>query len=460
MREIKILFLSIGFVSIIFSCEKESLENDIIFSGKIENPNSDSLSILNKNQEVVKTIYLKKDNTFRDTLHIAEGYYSLSDGKERTQVFLKPKFDLNFSLNTEEFDESIIYNGKGANENNYLAKKALLEQTFGELNYYGYYAKLSEKDFLKLTDSLYKIQTSLLKEFKNLDEDFLFIESKSLEFKKLERYSSFEGMNRYVTENKDFKVSDSYPNPFENVDLSNEKLLISPTYLFYIQSYLRIKSGENIDKEDENIDYTLEYLKTIQAEVKNKRIKEELVYSIGKWDLNYTKKLDSVYNQMIPYLRNKKYLKEVTDKYEKLKRIAKGTISPVFELTDINGKTVSLTQLKGSLVYIDIWATWCMPCIKEIPSLKKMEEHFSGKDIQFVSICKSDSKDRWEKMVEEKKLGGIQLFAEDENISFFKDYSVQGIPRFILIDKEGKIIDANAKRPSNTMLIGEIEGYL
>ena len=219
-------------------------------------------------------------------------------------------------------------------------------------------------------------------------------------------------------------------------------------------------SNDKINNDDENIDYILEYVKTINKEVQNHKIKEELLYSVGKWNLNYTKKLDSVFNKISPFLNNKDYLNEVTEKYKKLKKIEKGAISPIFELKDIKGNTVSLSQLKGKLIYIDIWATWCLPCIKEIPSLKKMEEHFKDKDILFVSICKSDSKERWEKMVKEKDLGGIQLFAPNENISFFKDYLIQGIPRFILIDKEGKIIDGNSKRPSDPKLIEEIEKYL
>jgi len=63
-------------------------------------------------------------------------------------------------------------------------------------------------------------------------------------------------------------------------------------------------------------------------------------------------------------------------------------------------------------------------------------------------------------MIKEENLGGIQLFSGEENISFLKEYSVQGILRFILIDKEGLIIDANAKRPSNPELKTEIENHL
>ncbi len=66
-----------------------------------------------------------------------------------------------------------------------------------------------------------------------------------------------------------------------------------------------------------------------------------------------------------------------------------------------------------------------MPCLKEISSLKKIEHYFKGKEIYFVSICKSDVKEHWIKMVKEKELGGIQLFAPDNKIPFFEDYAVQ-----------------------------------
>lgn len=458
MKKITLLFI-LG-ILLIYSCKENSSNDNLIFSGKIENRNSDTLNIVNINQNIVKSIILDEKGTFRDTLNIKEGFYYLNDGKENTTVYLKPKFNLALTLNTKEFDESIKYKGKGAKENNYLVKKALLNESFGKLNYYGYYAKLSEKAFLKLTDSLYNVQKAFLKSNKGLDEDFKFIEDKSLKFRKLKKYSSFEYMKRFVTGNKDFKVSKNYPNAFENVDLSNEKLLISPNYLFYIQSYLSKKTKEKFNKNDKSIDYTLEYVRTIKKEVKNDLIKEELLYYVGKWELSYTKKLDSVFNQIKSMLTNKKYLSEIEEKYNKLKKIEKGATSPIFELKDINGKSISLNDLKGKLVYIDIWATWCLPCVKEIPNLKKLEEHFKNNEIYFVSICMNDYKERWEKMVKEKKLGGIQLFAPDDKIPFFEDYSVQGIPRFILIDKNGKIIDGNAKRPSNPKLKEEIEKNL
>lgn len=449
-----------GFTACVSDKPKDNITNQVIFSGKIENPNSDTINILNRNREVVKSIVLNKDLTFRDTLDIGEGYYRLNDGKEGTQIYLEPNFDLSLTLNSEQFDESLLYKGKGGHENNYLAKKALLMEGFGKLNYFGYYGKLSESDFLNLTDSLYNIQTQLLENSMGISADFAFIESKSLEFSKMRRFAGFQNTKRYITGDKSFVVSESFPDPFKAVDLNNGRLLISPNYLFYIKTYLKKIAKDNTIGTNENKDSVLEYIKTVKREVKNAVIKKELIYSVGIRQLNYTEQLDRVYKEIKSVLTDESRLKVVSDKYNTLKKIEKGAVSPNFTYKDINEKSVSLQDLKGKLVYIDIWATWCLPCIKEIPHLKTMEEGFRGKDIHFVSICQADKKPNWEKMLLEKELGGIQLFAPDEHDSFFTDFNVQGIPRFILIDQDGKIIDAHAKRPSNPKLKEEIESYL
>ena len=69
------------------------------------------------------------------------------------------------------------------------------------------------------------------------------------------------------------------------------------------------------------------------------------------------------------------------------------TNAPNFNLPNQNGETISLSDLKGKYVYIDVWATWCGPCIAEIPSLKKVEKLYHNKNIEFVSIS-IDVRDR------------------------------------------------------------------
>lgn len=154
--------------------------------------------------------------------------------------------------------------------------------------------------------------------------------------------------------------------------------------------------------------------------------------------------------------------KEDTSKQPKTTevKVEKGLASPVFELEDINGYLVSLNDFKGKLVYIDLWATWCIPCLKEVPSLQGLEEKYRGQDIVFVSMCIKDKKVLWETLVKERGFTGVQVFDPNENSDFIKAYNIESIPRFIFIDKEGKIIDDNALPPSNPQLQEQIEEYL
>ncbi len=124
---------------------------------------------------------------------------------------------------------------------------------------------------------------------------------------------------------------------------------------------------------------------------------------------------------------------------------------PSFEYIDINGNKIKLESLRGKLVYIDVWATWCGPCRAEMPYLKKMEATFKDKNIAFVSISIDEKKDieKWKKFVIAKQMGGIQLFEnENGNSRFIQDFEINSIPRFILIDANGKVIEADALRPS------------
>lgn len=141
----------------------------------------------------------------------------------------------------------------------------------------------------------------------------------------------------------------------------------------------------------------------------------------------------------------------------------KGKPSAPFSYENHKGGTTTLAELKGKYVYIDVWATWCGPCRQEIPYLQKVEEHFHGKNIAFVSISVDVAKDhdKWKKFVTDKALGGIQLFADkDWKSDFIQAYGINSIPRFILIDPKGNVVEADAKRPSDPALTAQLESLL
>ena len=168
--------------------------------------------------------------------------------------------------------------------------------------------------------------------------------------------------------------------------------------------------------------------------------------------------LDSTFvaNQKQSIAGLEKYLTKVyNDKQYIAKNLAKGAESPKFVDYENNaGGTTSLDDLKGKYVYIDLWATWCQPCKNEIPFLKKVEEEYHNKNIEFVSISVDRQKDyqTWKQMIVDKELSGVQLYAKEDK-AFMDAYRVSGIPRFILLDPEGNIVDSNAPRPSNPKLV-------
>lgn len=123
-------------------------------------------------------------------------------------------------------------------------------------------------------------------------------------------------------------------------------------------------------------------------------------------------------------------------------------MAPDFSLPDREGKQKSLADFRGKFVLMDIWATWCGPCIMQIPAMKALEERYKDKNLTFLSISVDQDRDKpkWLKMIKEKQMGGTHLFA-GKNSGFSEAYRVDFIPRFILIDTQGKIMIDNLPQP-------------
>ncbi|PID68403.1 MAG: hypothetical protein CR968_01675 [Flavobacteriia bacterium] len=217
-------------------------------------------------------------------------------------------------------------------------------------------------------------------------------------------------------------------------------------------------------KGSQNTKYLVERIKNVKA------FNESLEELYAKDSVTFTNELEAFKTKMTNLVDSYKSLDTVVVNFEtkglndfktmltqaypqrhaELVKFGRGATSPVFtQLRNYKGGTSSLNDFKGQFVYIDLWATWCKPCLAQIPALKELEEAYKGKNVVFVSISTDKEKDynKWKNMVKTKELIGVQLFMGKDN-QFAIDYQVRNIPRFILLDTEGKIFDAHAPRPS------------
>jgi len=137
------------------------------------------------------------------------------------------------------------------------------------------------------------------------------------------------------------------------------------------------------------------------------------------------------------------------------------------ELLRADGKTTTtleelLAQYKGKFVLIDLWASWCGPCLREMPHLKQLEETYSKDKIAFIGISLDKETESWRKRM---RIEGIEtsnnyLMLNANKTSFCKRYDVNAMPRYMLVDPNGKIINDNTPLPSNPELVAVIDSYL
>ncbi len=441
-------FLGVLAITII-SCNNSEPIDYTLFSGTIKNANSKSLTITNSLNKKVREIEVSDIGQFSDTIFNANGYFSFSDGKESSTMYLKNGYNLQLDMDAKEFDQTIVYTGNGSDENNYLAQKSLIEKKKYEA-FEDIYS-LEEEAFLEKIEELKNSIEKLLKDIENN----AFVERQKIEI----NYSYIDDIHWYeethidYTKKKDFKVSKSFPDVLKGFDFDNEQhFKMIPIYKrmvaknFFDTTKEKTKNGEPYET------VAIDIIKNLKSQA----IKNHLVPFVADTPT------EDQYKNMMALSTDENFKKRLTKRFKNFQKLAKGTISPVFvNYANNAGGTTSLTDFKGKYVYIDVWATWCVPCIAEAPYLEKIEKKYHTKNIEFISLSVDKAKDygKWKQMVKDKQFGGIQLLADNDwNSKFVIEYQIKSIPHFILIDPSGKIVNANAPKPSNKKLIELFDG--
>jgi len=456
MRKIVIILLSTMFLT---SCNtKKSKKDYILFSGKISDARSNEFTMDKRySGAATRIIPLAKDGSFSDTITAGTGFYSFrGHGGMNVVFYLTNGGEYNLTANGADVAKlrgTAKLTGTNPNASNYLFTKykniSRLRGDYAEFN------KLNESDFIATQKKLNESYISRLDSFPNIPKEFAEFEREELHYYHLLTLINYESLHQRYAEQPDFKVSADVLKELEGVNYVNEDAYkLRGSYTKLVEKHFKNKADELV--ENDGVDKYLAKLKVF-GEIPNDFIKNSLIISSANRDISYTDNMEAYYNAYLLVSTSKKNDESITKKYEALKKLSRGQVSPIFtDYVNHAGGTSSLNDFKGKYVYVDIWATWCGPCLAEVPSLQKVEKQYHGKNIEFVSISIDvDSKrDSWRKMVTDKGLGGVQLIADKNwKSDFVAAYQISGIPRFILIDPKGNIVSSNAPRPSDSKLI-------
>ncbi len=451
MKSITIAFLALIALS---SCDNQ---NSVLISGKILNPVDKHVLLYNRYLMTTDTIRINPDGTFSKSILVSDEHLGLfKHGNFYIPINLKPRCNTKIDFDIEDVKNhdftKVIFSGKGSETSAFLVY--ITKLTNGAVHDSCY--ELKPDAFQNITENEFRIIEAKIDDFqdKNPKETVLIEKMKFMIL--AAKTDCFYRYTRLNTEDKDSSEwIDSFKEivdklPRNNAAYSNE---ISE-YRRFLISYYEDIINKKLQKEQLRR-FTKKYMNRTIDEIVSLNTEQSIKDAIGNRILMpYSLYKDSirsiVENRYKEIVKNPQYLAEFENTVSIFKKLKIGSVPPDFTLTDINGTTISLSALKGNVVYLDFWHTQCGPCISEVPFTKILEEKLTGKPVIFLSISIDDTRSDWEKFVKEKKLGGIQIYAPyGRNSEIARVYAIKGTPTYLIIDKEGRISEFDSSRPSN-----------
>lgn len=268
-------------------------------------------------------------------------------------------------------------------------------------------------------------------------------------------------------------VEDTVPQTIKKIALpsnfydsvSENLLLLSPDYRYYLFDKFRLYSRRNsedallaakFNNPKESAPW-IEYSKS--DSINNVFIKDwyevrSIIYSLKRYSQSEAQKVANLFIAETGNINYKELIKNFKIGYN---RFSKGKVAPDFNLTNEVGKKVSLSSLKGNIVYITFWDINCHPSVRalttELPFLKNKYEK---KKIIFLNIYLNEDEENWRNSLKKLRIPGVNLISNFE----IGPYNIKSLPHYILIDEESRFIEYNANSPLLYIQSNKLESLL
>lgn len=454
-----------------------------LLSGKINNLKDHRLIIITNDNYLLyhsDTIMADRNGRFAVRLKMPHsGYATIRNNEFETGgIFFAPNTELVITADGEDqqhFFNSVYYKGTAALPNNYNAD--IVKHLVPLVNRNTY--NLPEEEFATQITLAFKLRydtarTAWFSKLSGREKSRSFIK----DFRMADSVERVYYMvNSFLIYHDNFLIManrpaffDKYIRPYASVHTSRS-YLSSPNYRWFWNKLIQSKYAQNSVSHSNTpkpawYNYYIELPKLVN-ECLDQRIKPVVCASLEE-SLTYNYKscadtilpiLDKTSEFLLGNIRKLSVVASYRQRINQLKNerviFAKGQSAPNFTLVDSNGKSFSLADFKGKVVYMDVWASWCGPCIVLFPAARRLEEKFKDDDrIVFLSVSADSKSSLWLKAVQQYHPAGHQLWASDGFSSkFIKDYHISSIPKYLIIDPNGKIVTFPAPRPDDEYAI-------
>lgn len=394
--------------------------------------------------------------------HMSVNEFALTDGKATVQldgmdalyanvyygekfkvVYLQKGDEMNISFDAHDFDNTFTVKGGNEKAVDYLNKiqlTALPNEAYAQ----------PWSEFKAAVDKKMASMKRLLKARKfAADDKFLKMEEGRITYFYANMMLMYPVSHTYLTQDTTMVLGKEYYDAIRQYVKEDEDLADIDEYRNFMIETAHIfdEAGKDIRQYYPKVLAEMSY---IGENIQSDKVRESLIHFLaftyveGNGVENITD-LQNLYYTYVTSPRLNAIFKRACAKWDKA---AVGRPSPMFKGVDVNGKEMTLRDFRGKYVYIDMWATWCGPCQKELPFLKKLEEKYKGRNIVFVGLSIDQDKAKWADRVKSGALSGNQLYI-GKGTKFQSDYRISGIPRFILLDPNGRIVNPDMTRPSS-----------
>ena len=333
------------------SCNSNKENPNTFFGGKIINPKT-KFVVLYSNDKVIDTLLLNDRNKFLGTYdNLNEGLYYFQHGNENQYIYLEPKDSLMLRLNTWDFDESLVFAGKGAERNNILIDIFL--ETESERKAFYQLNKLQSKAYKSKIDSIvaFKLHTynDYIEKHPKETESYFKILKTALIYPIYSRVERYPINHVYISRKDSFpKIETSFYEYRSNLNYNSNSLMYYAPYAGYMTSYLynvTYAMGHQPMKEEFSSDFTLDLLKTIDTNISSKNSKNALLkrtvidHFYRKSSCNLDQK---VFDAFFTLSSNKKDKVLVKNLVEDNRVVRKGDEIKGFKISDFTNQPINI----------------------------------------------------------------------------------------------------------------------